>query len=76
MNCRIWIHAILKSCRSSFCDFGEWLPKNEVMKTVLMLVRLARMDFEAAAGLCPAEALKWLNVALEIEKELGAANRF
>lgn len=43
---------------------------------MLMLVRLARMDFEAAAGLCPAEALKWLNVALEIEKELGAANRF
>lgn len=46
------------------------------MKTVLMLVRFAGMSFETAASLCPAEALRWLNAALEIEKELGAANRF
>ena len=36
----------------------------------LMLVRLARMDFEAVMSFCPAEAQDWLDLALELEREL------
>lgn len=40
---------------------------------VLLLMRLARMDFEAACGLTVDEAQAWLDVALEIEREINGA---
>lgn len=63
----------MKSCRSSFCDFGEFLPPNDARRIVLLLVRLAGMSFETAITFSAGEALLWLEAAAELENELAAS---
>lgn len=71
MKWKIWTLAILRSCKRSFLLFGALIERRDARRTVLLLVRRARMDFEMAVSFCPEEAREWHEDALAVLKEIG-----
>lgn len=51
--------------------FGELISPDKARQTVLLLVRLAGMNFETAINFSFGEACLWIEAALAVESRIG-----